>query len=160
MMRLCRPELPFRSFPNREELERSRCSVPRWLPCLLLCVVCGMGASRHCFAEETNDAEAKEAADEEADQHKKEIELDRPIFSFSVGLLLMKDKEHRGDNNGVVATLLTDDKKEYQLKLSSPDLIDGLEKLNGKRVKLRGNPRNKGKYFVVQTAALAAPTDK
>ena len=107
----------------------------------------------------TDEAEAKEAAEEEAAQRKRENELDRPISSYIVGMLVLKSKEERGDGKGVIGTLQTK-AKDYQLKAGNPELIAQLEKLNGKRVKLRGNPRNKEKYFVVQDGQLAAATDK
>jgi hypothetical protein len=111
------------------------------------------------LAAEDSADEAAEAAKEEAEQKQRELEIDRPIFSYIVGTLDLKAQDQRGDANGVVAKV-TAKSKEYQVKISSPGLIADLEKLDGKRVKLRGNARNKGKYFVVEAVALAGPGDK
>ncbi len=102
--------------------------------------------------------EANEAAAEDAAEKKRSNELDRPIFSYAVGVLTLKSKEERGDNKGVIGKLSTKS-GEYTLKLTIPEMIDLLTPLDGKQVKLRGNPRNKGKYFLVQSGELAQPTD-
>jgi hypothetical protein len=114
-----------------------------------------LALSAHTVKAEDADAETKEAAEEEAAHKKKEAELDRPIFQFIVGVLELKKDS---DGKGVIGTLKAKG-ADYQVKLASPDLIKEYEKWDGKRVRLAGNPRNKGKYFVAINAT-APPADK
>lgn len=123
----------------------------------MLVLFCGLAMALcvHSVKAEEADAETKEAAEEEAAHKKREAELDRPIFQYIVGILELKKDS---DGKGVIGTLKAKN-AEYQVKLQLPDLIKEYEKWDGKRVRLSGNPRNKGKYFVASNVS-APPADK
>lgn len=91
-------------------------------------------------------AEAKEAEDEDKNQKDMENKLDRPISANHTGTLTMNPPDKR--SYGIVGQLIGKD-KVLTLKVSHADLVTKLDQLDGKKVKVDGNPRNKGKYFVV-----------
>ena len=126
---------------------------------LALIVFCLASSAPRLFAEEVNAQEAKEAEEEAAAERLKALQLDRPVFTMVIGMLQMKPADQRGDGKGVVGTVTAKD-KTYQLKLESPDLAAEFDKAQGKRVKIRGNPRNKGKYLLAQGVTLANPDEK
>jgi len=116
---------------------------------------CARNLRAEDLTPEQADAEAKEAEEEQKNQKEMENKLDRPISANHTGTLNMNTPDKRAF--GIIGTLIGTD-KVLTLKAAYPDLVAKLEQLDGKKVRLDGNPRNKGKYFVVSSVTKVTDT--
>jgi hypothetical protein len=100
------------------------------------------------------DAEARQVAEEEAQEAKDRLQGKKPQSTF-MGIIQMRS-DPDPDNPEVIGAFLTDKSdvvpdQVYLLKVDKNNklIIDAITKLNGKKAVLQGRLRNERKYLIV-----------